>query len=87
MQKKKNTDKGPFNSATLFFSFFAVVLIATGVYLKIDNQSAVGISQPGKYGQAGGTVLRIPGGFVIGFGVFFAIFPIIDLIRYLRTRL
>ena len=86
MQKKKNIDKAPFNSASLFFSIFAVVLMAIGVYLKIDSQSAVGISQPGRYGQGGGTVLNIPGGFVIGLGVFFALFPIIDLIRYLRTR-
>jgi len=86
MQKNKNICKTPFNSASVFFSIFALVLIAIGVYLKIDGQSAAGISQPGRHGQGGGTVLKIPGGFVNGLGVFFALFPIIDLIRYLRTR-
>jgi hypothetical protein len=44
------------------------------------------LSQPGRYGGGGGTLLKIPGGFVIGLGLFFALFPIIDLIRYLRKR-
>ena len=87
MQKKKNTDKAVFNAASLFFLIIAVTLIAIGVYLNLNNRFAVDISQPGRYGQGGGTLEKIPGLYVIGLGILFACFPIIDLIRYLRARL
>jgi ABC-type Fe3+ transport system permease subunit len=78
--------KTTFDSASLFFSVLAVLLIAIGIYLNTKNQSAVGISQPGRYAQGGGTVLNILGLFVIVLGLFFAAFPILDLIRSFRGR-
>jgi len=76
-----------FHSATLLFLVIGVTLITIGVYLKLQNQSAIGISQPGRYRQLGGTVQHVPGLFVIVLGVFFASFPIVDLLRYLKNRL
>ena len=83
--KYKKPIKG-FHTGTLLFSVLAITLISIGVYLKLQNQSAIGISQPGRYAQLGGTVHYVPGLFVILLGVFFASFPIIDLLQYLKNR-
>ena len=81
--KYKKPIKG-FHTATLLFSIIAVTLISIGLYLELQNKSAIGISQPGRYGQPAGTVHYVPGLFVIVLGGFFASFPIIDLLQYLK---
>ena len=83
---KKKSKKG-FDIASLFFSFLAIALIAIGIYLNYRHRDAVGVSQPGRYGQGGGKILSVPGLFVIVIGLFFASFPTIDLIRYIRNKL
>jgi hypothetical protein len=88
-KKKANHHKSPktaFDSASLLFTLFALVLISIGIYMNLQNESAIGVSQPGRYGQGGGTILNISGLFVVALGIFFAAFPIIDLIRYLKSR-
>ena len=82
----KKTKKVGFDSASLLFSGLSVLLVTIGLYLNLQNNSAVGITQPNRYGQGGGSVVNMSGMFVIALGIFFAAFPIIDLIRYLRNR-
>jgi hypothetical protein len=83
--RRKSTKQG-FDSASVLFTVFAVVFISIGIYINIQNTSAVGISQPGRHGQGGGTVLNISGLFVVGIGLLFAAFPVADLIRYFNSR-
>ena len=81
----KQTKTG-FDSASLLFAGLAIVLISIGIYMNMQDKAAVGVSQPGRYGQGGDTALNIPGLFVAALGLFFAAFPLTDLIRKLKSR-
>jgi hypothetical protein len=85
--QQNKSSKAIFDSASMFFLIVALVLISIGIYLHFRHKNAVGISQPSRYGQGGGKVLSLPGLFVMGLGLFFLTFPIIDLIRYFRSKM
>jgi hypothetical protein len=90
-REKKNAMHGKqkktgFDSASLLFTGLAVILISIGIYMNMQDKAAVGVSQPNRYGQGGGTVLNIPGLFVVALGILFAAFPLTDIIRYFRNR-
>lgn len=74
------------DKASLFFTLVAATLVIIGFFLNVTDTSAVGVSDPGKYGQGGGKTIVLPGTGVILIGLFFAIFPLKDLILDLKQR-
>lgn len=64
-----------------------MILVGIGVVLNVTSTDAAGITDPNKYGLGGGTVNIIPGNGVILIGIFFALFPLKDLILELKDRI
>lgn len=83
---RQGKTKAGFDASFWVFTFVAILLIGIGIYLHTHNKTAIGLTDPGKSGQGGGMVLPIHSFAVIAIGIFFATFPLTDLIRYFKEQ-
>jgi hypothetical protein len=83
----KKKEESHLDTATLFFATIALILIIIGIFLNVNSTSAIGISQPNKYGQGGGRVEELTGTAVIMLGLLIAVLPLKDCFCYFKDRL
>ena len=75
-----------FDAASLFMSCFALFFIVVGIYLEHYGVPVSGISQPSRHGCGGGIAHEFPGWAVVAISLFFAIVPLIDVYKFLKSK-
>ena len=75
-----------FDAASLVMVCFALFFIAVGIYLEYYDVPVSGFSQPNRYGRGGRIAHEFPGWAVIAVGLFFAIVPLIDVYKFLKSK-